>query len=96
MCFHCSVNVQNKDIVQYCELIAGHIAWLFTIMCKILMKLSEKADQTGVYSSILVSSCDIIESITFRPTVMLAFHLAKQVSSAGNTHSMFHCGYSRI
>lgn len=80
------MNAQSKDIIQYCELIAGHLMWLFIMMSKVLMKMSEseKADQGGVYSSILVASCKVVESITQRPAAMLSMRLVKRVSTAGN------------
>ena len=54
-------------------------------MYKVMLKMSEseKADQSGLYSTLLVASCDVIESVTLNKSRMMAMNLARRVTHSG-------------
>lgn len=81
----CSLDIPTQDIVQHCDLIAGHMTWLFVIMYKVMMKMaeSEKADQSGYFSAILVASCDVLETVTLNNSRLMVIRLTKAVMQSG-------------
>lgn len=88
-----SLDVSTHDIVEHCELLAGHLTWLFVLMYKVMMKMSEseRADQSGLYSSLLISSCDVIEAVTLSKSRMMVMNLAKRVTNSGWKVNRQHC-----
>ena len=61
------------------------MTWLFVGMYKVMLKMSEsdKADQSGLFSSILVASCDILETVTLNKSRLMVIRLAKLVTQSG-------------
>ena len=47
------------------------------------MSESDKADQSGLFSSILVASCDILETVTLNKSRLMVIRLAKLVTQSG-------------
>lgn len=87
--FACSKDIPDQAIVQRCDLLAGHLTWLFVVMYKVMHKMSEseKVDHSGIYTAILISSCDIIETVTLSRPIMMVMGLAKRVANTGNASS---------
>lgn len=85
MFLFCSLDIPTQHIVQHCDLIASHMIWLFIVMYKVMLKLSEseKADPSGLLSSILVVSCDILETVTLSKSRLMVIRLAKLVTHSG-------------
>jgi len=85
-CCFSSLDVPKNGIVDHCDLIAGHVTWLFILMYKVMCKMSEleRVEQTyNLYSSLLTSSCDIIEKITLNKNRMRVIKLARRVTHTG-------------
>lgn len=76
--------MSTDSIVAHCDLLAGHLTWLFLLMYKVMLKIeSDRADQSGLYFTLLICCCDVIETITLSKPRMMSLNLAKRVAHSG-------------